>query len=56
MEEKRGRKPIKNKKIREGVYLEPELFEWMKEQAKSRGQTNSQYICDILAKAKEREG
>ena len=52
----RGRKPKKNKKIREAIYVDPDLLEWINEKAEEKGYTNSEFICAILDKAKEQEG
>lgn len=50
---KAGRPPKKNKKIREAIYFEPELLEWLKEQAENEKCTVSIYVNKIVAQVKE---
>ncbi|KAF6614365.1 MULTISPECIES: hypothetical protein [Paenibacillus] len=51
-----GRPPKKDKKIREAIYFEPELLEWLQEKAEQEKCTVSVLVNRMTAQAKEQEG
>lgn len=51
-----GRPPKKNKKIREAIYFEPHLLEWLQEKAEEQKCTVSVIVNQIVEEVKEQEG
>lgn len=47
-----GRPPKQDKKIREAIYFEPELLDWLREKADERKSTVSVIVNLIVEKAK----
>ncbi|MEK3849955.1 MULTISPECIES: hypothetical protein [Paenibacillus] len=50
-----GRPPKKDKKVREAIYFEPELLEWLQEKAEKQKCTVSVIVNQMAEKAKEQE-
>ncbi|MFC7558704.1 hypothetical protein ACFQ5D_23730 [Paenibacillus farraposensis] len=44
------------KKIREAIYFEPEILEWLRERSEPNDRTVSVEVNRILRKVKEQEG
>ena len=49
-----GRPPKENKKVREAIYFEPELMEWLREEADKRKCTVS-VLVNIIVEEKMKE-
>jgi len=50
-----GRPPKQDKKIREAIYFEPELMEWLRDKADKQKCTVSVIVNLLIEKAKEQE-
>lgn len=50
-----GRPPKQDKKIREAIYFEPDLLDWLKARADAQKCTVSVIVNLLVEKAKERE-
>lgn len=51
-----GRPPKQDKKIREAIYFEPDLLEWLKKKAEAQKCTVSVIVNLLVEKQKEQEG
>ena len=51
-----GRPPKSDKKIREAIYFEPELLEWLQEKAEKQKCTVSVIVNVMVEKEKNAEG